>query len=280
MQNNMSYGKDYKFIPVNSNENRKGIEVAPDLYQYTIQIVNIVLYGTSEKSFVLIDAGMPKSSKAIIEEVERRFGEGSRPQAIILTHGHFDHVGALIELINYWDVPVYAHELELPLLTGKKNYLKPDVTVEGGAVAKMSFIFPNDAIDLKNHIQALPEDRSVPFMPDFRWVHTPGHTPGHVSLFRESDGALIVGDAFTTVEQDYLYKVLTQKKKIYGPPRYFTTDWKEAYRSIKTLKNLKPAIAITGHGLPLEGKELAKNLDDLVGNFKEIALPKHGKYLN
>lgn len=110
MQNNMSYGKDYKFIPVNSNENRKGIEVTPDLYQYTIQIVNIVLYGTSAKDFVLIDAGMPKSSKAIIAEVERRFGEDSRPQAIILTHGHFDHVGALIELINYWDVPVYAHD--------------------------------------------------------------------------------------------------------------------------------------------------------------------------
>ena len=55
----------------------------------------------------------------------------------------------------------------------------------------------------------LPSDGTVPHLPDFKWIHTPGHTPGHISLFREKDQALIVGDAFVTVKQEYLYKVLT-----------------------------------------------------------------------
>ncbi|WP_436966047.1 MBL fold metallo-hydrolase [Staphylococcus shinii] len=279
MVGNMSYGKDYKFIPITSIENKQGIEVTNDLYQYTTQIVNIVMYGHSKNDFVLIDAGMPNSAQSIIEEVEKRFGPGSRPQAIVLTHGHFDHVGAIIELINYWDVVVYAHPLEIPFLTGKVNYLKPDITVEGGLLAKTSFILPNTAIDLGNRIKALPEDYSVPHMSEFQWIHTPGHSPGHVSLYREKDGALIAGDAFVTVKQDYLYQVLTQQKKIYGPPRYFTTDWESAFDSIKKLESIQPKIAITGHGLPMKSKELTKNLNYLVNNFDDIALPKHGKYL-
>ena len=67
-------------------------------------------------------------------------------------------------------------------------------------VAKMSPMFPIDPINLGNRIQLLPEDGTVPHMPGFRWIHTPGHSPGHVSLFREGDRALIAGDAFVTVK--------------------------------------------------------------------------------
>ena len=62
---------------------------------------------------------------------------------------------------------------------------EPDPTVEGGMVAKMSPLFPNEPIDLGNNVKALPTDGTVPHMPEFRWIHTPGHTPGHISLFRE-----------------------------------------------------------------------------------------------
>ena len=81
---------------------------------------------------------MPKCANEIISVAKDRFGTNSRPKAIILTHGHFDHVGGIIELIKYWDVPVYAHQMEIPFLTGQQSYPKPDPTVEGGMVAKMS----------------------------------------------------------------------------------------------------------------------------------------------
>ncbi|HBJ02101.1 MAG TPA: MBL fold metallo-hydrolase, partial [Lysinibacillus sp.] len=211
MDKDLNYGGDYKFIPATSIGSGVGLEVVPDLYQYTIQIVNIVLYGDpNTKEFVLIDAGMPKSAEEIISVVEERFGPNARPKAIILTHGHFDHVGGIIELINRWNVPVYAHALEMPYLTGTESYPEADPAVSSGLVAKMSPLFPNKAINLGENIQAIPSDGSVPFMQDFQWIHTPGHTPGHISLYREKDNALIVGDAFVTVKQESLYKVITQ----------------------------------------------------------------------
>ncbi len=241
MSKEMNYGDDYKFIPATSIGSGVGKELLTDLVQHTIQVVNVFFYGDPDSNeFVLIDAGMPRSADDIKAVAAERFGDDARPKAIILTHGHFDHVGAIIELIDYWDVPVYAHELENPFLTGEKDYPEPDSTVEGGLIAKMSPIFPNEAIDISNHLEPLPSDGSVPHMPGFSWVHTPGHTPGHVSLFREEDGTLIVGDAFVTVRQDSLYKVFTQEKEISGPPRYLTTDWQQAWDSVKKLAELKP----------------------------------------
>lgn len=280
MDQDMNYGNDYKYIPVTSLGSGMGIEVLPSLLCYTIQVVNMCLVRNLETNdFVLVDAGMPKSADEIISTTEKYFGD-NQPSAIILTHGHFDHVGAVIDLVKHWKIPVYAHELEIPYLTGKKSYPEPDTTVEGGMVAKMSFIFPNEPINLGDNVRQLPSDGTIPHMPDFKWIHTPGHTPGHVSLFREKDRTLIAGDAFTTVKQEYLYNVLTQKQEISGPPRYLTTDWKAAKESVIKLQALKPAVAVTGHGLPMSGELLTKSLQKLVKNFEQIAIPEYGKYVN
>ena len=134
----MQYGEDYHYIPVTSLLSLVGKNVLPDLYCYTIQVVNVVFIGDplKDEGWVLVDAGMPKSANAIIEEAERRYGKNEKPQAILLTHGHFDHVGAIIELVEYWEVPVYAHTDEIPYLTDQKHYPKPDSSVGGGLVAR------------------------------------------------------------------------------------------------------------------------------------------------
>ncbi|GAA4716171.1 MBL fold metallo-hydrolase [Brevibacillus fulvus] len=281
MDQQMSYGSDYKFIPTTSIGSGTGVEALPDLYSYTVQIVNIQLVGDPRTTdFVLVDAGMPGSAEEIISVSENRFGTNSRPKAIILTHGHFDHVGAVIELVKHWEVPVYAHELEMPYLVGQKSYPEPDPTVEGGLVAKMSPLFPTEPIHLGNHVKPLPADGSVPYMPGFKWIHTPGHSPGHVSLFRETDRALLAGDAFVTVKQEYLYNVFTQEQEISGPPRYLTTDWNAAKQSVMKLAALKPTVAVTGHGLPMSGQLLTDSLEKLVENFDQMAKPDYGKYVN
>lgn len=280
MDQQMHYGDDYKYIPATSIGSGVGIDVLPDVYSYTIQIVNIILVGNpTTQDYVLIDAGMPDSAEEIIELCDERFGKNSRPKAIVLTHGHFDHVGAIIELIKHWHVPVYAHELELPYLTGQKSYPEPDPTVEGGLVAKMSPLFPNEPINIGGHVEKLPTDGTVPQLPEFRWIHTPGHTPGHISLFRERDRALIVGDAFVTVKQESLYKVLTQEQEISGPPRYLTPDWSTSKQSVQKLAALKPAVAITGHGLPMSGDLLTNSLNQLVERFDDIAIPDYGRFV-
>jgi len=230
--------------------------------------------------WVLVDAGLPASAGYIHQHAAELFGSDNPPQAIILTHGHFDHVSALPDLLQAWpDVQVYAHRLELPYLNGRSSYPPPDPTVGGGGMATMSFLYPKKPLDLGSRVEALPDDGSVPFLPDWQWLHTPGHTPGHVSFFREGDRTLLAGDAFTTVKGESMLATWTQKQEVHGPPAYFTPDWEAARTSVERLARLAPEVAATGHGIAMLGDELRQQLQDLVENFRQKAVPAHGRYV-
>lgn len=265
-------------MPMTSISSGVGMAVLPDVYCFCVQIANVIFLGNPIESneFCLVDAGMPESHEMIIEDAKKRFGEDCRLKSIILTHGHFDHVGALEGLTKKWDVPVYAHSLEEPYLTGKSDYPPPNPEVDG-LIAKLSPMFPRHSIDISSRLEVLPADGSIPSLEGWRYIHTPGHTPGHISLFRELDRVLIAGDAFVTVEQESLYRVMTQKQEISGPPAYFTSDWLAASASVKTLAALKPKIAVTGHGLPMVDESLEENLEKLARDFDQTEIPKNKK---
>ncbi|WP_165248233.1 MBL fold metallo-hydrolase [Paludisphaera soli] len=253
---------------------------AEDLAYLRTALVNVFFAGKAgDRNWVLIDAGIPGWADSIADAAARRFGEGARPSAIILTHGHFDHVGAVATLAERWDAPVFAHPLELPYLTGRSSYPPPDPTVGGGAMATLSWLYPRGPIDLGGRVHPLPADGSVPGMPGWRWVHTPGHTPGHVSLFREADRTLVVGDAFVATKQESALAVMTQRREIHGPPMYYTSDWGAARRSVEILATLEPETAGTGHGEPLAGESLRMGLHALAFDFNRLAVPAHGRYV-
>jgi glyoxylase-like metal-dependent hydrolase (beta-lactamase superfamily II) len=256
--------------------------VAPDLAYLRTLFVNLFFYGrpgAASGSWVLIDAGLPGSAPWILGAAEERFGPWAHPAAVVLTHGHFDHVGALHTLLQKWDVPVYAHPLELPYLTGRAAYPPPDPTVGGGAMSTMSRFYPRGPYNFGHHIRPLPADGSVPGMPGWRWIHTPGHTPGHVALYRDSDRTLIAGDAFVTTKQESIIAALTQRPELHGPPAYFTPDWISARQSVKELVALEPRRVATGHGPPLDGEEMLQELRKLARNFDRIAVPPQGRYV-
>jgi glyoxylase-like metal-dependent hydrolase (beta-lactamase superfamily II) len=247
------------------------------------RIVNVFFFGepgAGDRNWVLIDAGLGGSAARIERVAAERFGQGARPAAIILTHGHFDHVGAVKTLAARWDATVYAHDLEMPYLTGRSSYPPPDPTVGGGAMAALSRLYPRGPIDLGARVRALPEDRSVPGMPGWRWIHTPGHTAGHISLFRDSDRLLIAGDAFVTTKQESAMAVMSQRLEIHGPPMYYTPDWAAARDSVERLAALEPAIAATGHGVPWSGPQMLGELQELARRFDELAVPAQGRYVN
>ena len=258
-------------------------QVLDDLAYLCTVMVNVYFVGpphAGDRQWVLVDAGLAGSANRIARAAEARFGPGSRPSAIILTHGHFDHVGALETLARSWDVPIYAHRMELPYLTGRSSYPPPDPTVGGGLLSTLSWAYPKGPIDLGGRVKPLPEDGSVPGLPGWRWVFTPGHTPGHVGLFRDSDRTLIAGDAFVTTRQESALAVLAQRRELHGPPMYFTPDWAAAARSVAILADLDPEVAATGHGEPLRGGAMRADLHDLARDFRRRAVPQQGRYVN
>lgn len=257
--------------------------VTADLVGLRTGIVNVVLYGppgAGDREWVLIDAGLPGYAGRIARAAAERFGDDARPAAIVLTHGHVDHIGALKTLAERWEAPVYAHRLELPYLTGRSAYPPPDPFVGGGALAATSFLFPPGPFDFGDRIHALPDDGMVPGMPGWRCLHTPGHAPGHVSLWREADGTLVAGDAFVTQKQESLVAALTQRVEVHGPPMYYTPDWPSAYESVRMLAALEPEAAVTGHGRPVHGAFLREALHRLADDFGRLAVPADGRYVS
>jgi len=257
-------------------------EVLNDLAYERLAIVNVMYVGqrgAGDREWVLIDAGVMGTEASILSAVRKRFGEESRPSAIVMTHGHFDHIGALEDLAKRWEAPIYAHELEQPYLDGRSSYPPPDPSVGGGLMAALSRFYPRGPIDVSRWLHVLPADGTIPGMPGWRWIATPGHSPGHVSFWRESDRTLIAGDAFITTAQESAYAVMTQRPEMHGPPMYYTPDWGSARTSVETLARLEPELVVTGHGPAMKGPSMRAALHTLASDFDRVAVPSHGRYV-
>jgi glyoxylase-like metal-dependent hydrolase (beta-lactamase superfamily II) len=264
------------------NKNVKYFQVAQGVWGMKILFVNVYIIANRRgfpKGWVLVDAGIQGSADRIIAMAEAIFGPGTRPSAIILTHAHSDHTGALEDLLEHWDVPVYAHELEVPYLTGKSSYPPSDPTVGEGIMSLMSVFFRKKPLNVSRNIRVIDMVEGIPELPEWKIVHTPGHAPGHISLFLPLNTTLIAGDAFVTTKAESAVFVLNNIKKMSGPPRYMTTDWDLAETSVKTLANLQPRIAATGHGPVMRGRELQDALRNLADNFQDMAVPRGGRYV-
>ncbi len=260
---------------MSKNKENNSIEsVAKDVRRLAIVFVNTYFVDTPD-SWVLVDAGMSLTGWRIKNYAEKLYGANSKPSAIVLTHGHFDHAGSALDLAETWDVPVYAHRLEMPYLTGESDYPPQDPTV-GGALAQMSRLFPHSGYDLGNRVREISENGEIAELPGWKTIHTPGHTAGHISLFRDSDKTLLAGDALATMNQDSWVSNVTQAKEFCHPPAPFTTDWQAARRSVEILAELEPQIVAAGHGQPIK-ENTAERLIKFAANFQK---PAHGRYVD
>jgi glyoxylase-like metal-dependent hydrolase (beta-lactamase superfamily II) len=113
-------------------------------------------------------------------------------------------------------------------------------------------------------------------LPAWRIVHTPGHTSGHVSLFREEDRCLIAGDAVITMNQENAAKLMSHVREFRRPPVYFTQDWESARDSVRKLADLQPSVVASGHGLPIFGENTAQQLREFADAFTP---PRYGRYV-
>ncbi|WP_052733047.1 MBL fold metallo-hydrolase [Hymenobacter terrenus] len=253
--------------------------VAAGVTQLRIQrFVNVYFIETGTPGeWVLIDTGLPGSTKTIIAAADKLFYTGSHPEAILLTHGHLDHLGSARELADHWQVPVIVHPLELPYVTGKAFYPPNDPTV-GGSLAFMSRFFPKQLPNLEARVQTLdPNDSGAPYLLNWRWLHVPGHAPGQLAFFREADRTLIGADAFATVDHDSIPALLLDRPKISRAGTPFNYDWAASRQSVQLLADLEPKAIGCGHGPVIKGPEAAAGLRALAASYP---VPASGRYVN
>lgn len=250
-----------------------------------------VYFVQSGSSWVLIDAALANCGRLIRKTAESFFGTNTRPASILLTHDHPDHAGSAVELARMWDCPVYVHPDELPLvdiqdLSTVKKYANP---LDRWIIIPLLRMMPRQRVkaifssaSIKDVVQAFDPSGPVPNLPDWECIPTPGHTPGHVAFFRTSDRFLITGDAIVTVNLNSFWGFLLwwlrlSKQKVSGPPWYSTWNWQAAKESVTTLARLEPRVLASGHGVPMSGDEIARELRAFADHFSAPATEKHTK---
>ncbi|MEN0056394.1 MAG: MBL fold metallo-hydrolase [Mucilaginibacter sp.] len=261
----------------------KYFQVTQRVWGTRLLFVNIYMIANrpgSAKGWVLVDTGLKGSSAKIIAMAEALFGPGTKPSAIVLTHGHADHAGSLPELLMHWNLPVYAHRLEVPYLTGLSSYPPTDPFVGGGLMSLASVFFPVKPLHIRHKIKAINVEEGIPELPEWEVIETPGHSPGHISLYLPGTSVLLAGDALATTQAESAISVYNYTPKLSGPPKYFTTNWVAAAASVRKIAAANPRTTAPGHGHVMRGREMQDALQELADNFEEMAVPSSGRYVD
>ncbi len=256
-------------------------DVTDDVFGIKTLFVNVFFVGEPGQGiqWTLINALFCGYADAIRQRAQQLYGPTNPPQAIVLTHGHADILVAYAVCLNSGATYPFTRTAERPYLTGISSYPPPDPAIGGGGMALMSWVLPIGPEDFGDVLTVVNENDRIPELPDWQVVHTPGHSPGHISLFRASDRTLLAGDAFVTTNQNSLSSIINQTEEVHGPPAYFTCDWVAAEQSVKRLALFNPLKAGTGHGVSMQGLDLQLALGRLVSDFRERSIPSEGRYV-
>ena len=216
-----------------------------------------VYFVRSGPSWVLVDAGWARDGDRIRHAARQLFG--TQPAAaIILTHDHPDHEGAALALAREWGCQVHVHPGELPVAVRDfprmqaepmpmDRWLVYPIMRTLGRRRREQLLARSTLRDI---VATFTPESGVPFLPGWQCIPTPGHTPGHISLFRPADRVLITGDAVATLQMS-LRGLMRQKAGVSGPPWYTTWNRDAARDSVQRLARLRPTVLAGGHGEPL-----------------------------
>jgi hydroxyacylglutathione hydrolase len=205
-------------------------QLADDLWQLHGRPANAINVYLADD--VLIDAATRRAVRRIMSQIA-----GRSVTAHALTHAQPDHPGSSHTICTKLGIPLWCGEGDVAAME-----------TPGGVAAQapeswQTFVQRRFWVGPAHPVARVLRDGDA--VGSFTAIETPGHSPGHVSFWRESDRVLIVGDVLTNVH------VMTGRKGLHEPLAAFTPDPPQNRDSARRLADLRPALAVFGHGPPL-----------------------------
>ncbi|GLZ29577.1 hypothetical protein Lesp02_17670 [Lentzea sp. NBRC 105346] len=181
---------------------------------------------------VLVDAGTPAARRRIMRQLD-----GRRLSAHVVTHAHPDHFGSSHAVCEARDVPLWAGRRDVEAIEHARPVPAPGRLP--ALLGKMKMPPPHPVA------RGLVEGDEIA---GFTVLDVPGHSPGHIALWRDHDGVLICGDVFFNVFRPA------------APPKLLTWDHERNRESMRRLAELRPKLVLFGHGRPLRDPDRLKRL--------------------
>jgi glyoxylase-like metal-dependent hydrolase (beta-lactamase superfamily II) len=201
------------------------VQLAPKVWRIPTtlgDLINTFALLDDDGTVTLVDAGLARAPRRIRAGLAVLGVQPTAVRRIVVTHAHRDHAGGLRRLISETGADVVSHEREAP-------YLRDGRSSRFGGGRRQSFRKVTVA-------EQFFDGTLLPVAGGLRVIHTPGHTPGHVSLLHEPTGVLITGDA--------LYNM----RGIRYSPGWLCTDAELNRKSADALGDLDYEIAAFTHG--------------------------------
>jgi glyoxylase-like metal-dependent hydrolase (beta-lactamase superfamily II) len=201
----------------------------------TVRIMNVSLIADPEHGLTLVDTGLPGQVDLIQEALAQHDFTLDHIKHIVLTHQDLDHVGSLNEIKELTQAPIYAYIDEVPYIDGTLPMTKapsPEVLAQNPGFAAIWEAFKVTPVD-----HAVSDGETLDFAVGTMIVATPGHTPGHMSLYLPNSKTLITGDALTSEEGT-----------LSGPAEFATPELAQAKESVKKLADLDIETILCYHG--------------------------------
>ena len=185
--------------------------------------LNVYLVGD-----VLVDAGTTGAHRRILRQLAVR-----EMAAHVVTHAHPDHFGSSHAVCEQLGLPLWAGERDADAVEAGSFVPSP---TRVGALLRRAPMPPGHPV-----ARRLREGDAVGA--GFSVLDVPGHSPGHIALWREADRTLIAGDVFFNLP------------RLGAPPRFMSFDPDANRASMRRLAELRPALVLFGHGPPLRDPE-------------------------
>lgn len=239
-----------------------------NMLELSVQVMGGVdtIYPTliwDQDDVILVDTGYPGLLPLIREAIEKSGVAFERLNKIMITHQDLDHIGSLPSIVQQANQPieVLANEVEQPFIEGEQPLLK--LTPE--AIKMAMEALPKEVPDewwqaFKAVLENPPKSKvnrtvtdgeELPYCGGIIVIDTPGHTPGHLSLYHKPSKTLIAADALVVV-----------KGQLQGPDPQHSLNFQQATLSLKKLKSYEIDNVICYHGGLFQGN-VNERIDEL-----------------